>query len=86
MRTTLSINDALLAEVRRRAGKSGRAVREVLEETIARGLAATEKRPGAARVRIRPRALGLKAVYRQMSLNQLYDQLEAEGTAAKRPR
>ncbi|CAN5606813.1 hypothetical protein BH20VER1_BH20VER1_01120 [soil metagenome] len=60
-------------------------MREVLEETIARGLAATEKLSGTGRVRIRPRAMGLKAVYRQMSLNQVYDQLEAEETAAKRP-
>ena len=83
MRTTLSINDALLKEVRRRAGATGRPFREVLEETISLGLASSKKTKAKRRVRIRPRALGLKAVYRKISLNQLYDQLEAERTALK---
>ena len=83
MRTTLSINDALLEEVRRRAGRSGRTFRQVLEETIALGLASSKKAKPRARVRVQPRPLGLKAVYHKISLNQLYDQLEAERTAAK---
>ena len=83
MRTTLSINDALLEEVRRRAGRSGRTFRQELEETIALGLASSKKAKSRTRVRILPRPLGLKAVYQKMSLNQLYDQLEAERTAAK---
>jgi hypothetical protein len=83
MRTTLSINDALLKEVRRRAGASGRPFREVLEETISLGLASSKKLKARKRVRIQPRSLGLKAVYHKMSLNQLYDQLEAERTATK---
>jgi hypothetical protein len=83
MRTTLSINDALLEEVRRRAGRSGRTFRQVLEETIALGLASSKKAKSEKRVRVRPRPLGLKAVYHKISLNQLYDQLEAERTAAK---
>ena len=73
MRTTLSINDALLKEVRRRAGAAGRPLRKVLEEVITVGLASSAKRKRQRRVRIQPRPLGLKAVYRNMSLNQLYD-------------
>jgi len=83
MRTTLSINDALLEEVRRRAGRSGRTFRQVLEETIALGLASSKKAKFRTRVRVKPRPLGLKTVYHKISLNQLYDQLEAERTAAK---
>jgi hypothetical protein len=83
MRTTLSINDALLEEVRRRAGRSGRTFRHVLEETIALGLASSKKAKSQTRVRVKPRSLGLKAVYHKISLNQLYDQLEAERTATK---
>jgi hypothetical protein len=79
----LSINDALLEEVRRRAGRSGRTFRQVLEETIALGLASSKKAKSEKRVRVQPRPLGLKAVYHKISLNQLYDQLEAERTAAK---
>lgn len=83
MRTTLSINDALLAEVRRRAGKTGRPFRVVLEELIHLGLANSKKAKKKKRVRIAARPLGLKPAYNQISLNQLYDQLEAEDTLAK---
>lgn len=82
MRTTLSINDALLDEVRRRAGAAGRPFRQVLEEIIALGLASSRKTKTQRRIRIRPQRLALKPVYRKLSLNQLYDQLEAERTAA----
>jgi hypothetical protein len=86
MRTTISINDALLKEVRQRAGATGRPFRQVLEEMISLGLASSKKLKRKARVRIQPRPLGLKPVYQKISLNQLYDQLEAERTATKRAR
>ena len=73
----------MLAEVRRRAGAAGRPFRVMLEEVIACGLGTSGKSKSRRRVRIQPRALGLKAVYQKMSLNQLYDQLEAEGMATK---
>jgi hypothetical protein len=83
MRTTLSINDALLRELRRRANATGRPFREVVEETLARGLAAADKPARARAFRVRPHALGLKPGFRGVSLNQLYDQLEAESSARK---
>lgn len=83
MRTTLGINDALLRQLRRRAAADGRPFREVVEETLARGLAAGAKPAGARTFRVRPHALGIKPGFRGISLNQLYDQLEAEGTARK---
>ena len=83
MRTTLSINDALLNEVRRRVGASGRPFRKVLEEIIPLDLASSKRAKTQRRIRIRPQRLALKPVYHKISLNQLYDQLEAERTAAK---
>ncbi len=83
MRTTLSINDALLKEVRRRAGATGRSFRKMLEEIIAIGLAASKKSAKKRQVRIKPRPLGLKPAYHKISLNQIFDQLEAERTVAK---
>ncbi len=83
MRTTLGINDALLRELRRRANAAGRPFREVVEETLARGLAAGDKAARARAFRVRPHALGLKTGFRGVSLNQLYDQLEAESSARK---
>lgn len=83
MRTTLGINDALLRELRRRAAATGRPFREVVEETLARGLAAGDK-PGRSRAfRVRTHALRLKPGLRGVSLNQLYDQIEAESAARK---
>jgi hypothetical protein len=83
MRTTLGINDALLRELRRRANAAGRPFREVVEETLARGLAAGDKPARARAFRVRPHALGLKPGFRGVSLNQLYDQIEAESSARK---
>jgi hypothetical protein len=78
MRTTLNIADALLAELRHRAAATGRPFRQVLEETIAVGLARQSHPKTARKFRIRPHALHLKPGFRNVSMNQLYDQLEAE--------
>lgn len=83
MRTTLGINDALLRELRRRAHATKRPFREVVEETLARGLAGGAKPARARAFRVRPHALELKPGFRGVSLNQLYDQLEAESSARK---
>ncbi|OIR18594.1 antitoxin VapB33 [mine drainage metagenome] len=84
MRTTLGINDALLRELRRRAAESGRPFRAVVEETLQLGLARASQPARAQRpFRVRPHALGLKPGFRGVSLNQLYDQVEAEATARK---
>jgi hypothetical protein len=76
MRTTLEISDALLKDLRARAAQRRRPFREIVEETLQKGLAASP--PAGKRVKIQPHAVGIKAAYRGMSLNQLYDQVEAE--------
>ncbi len=76
MRTTLSISDGLLAEVRELARRRKRPFREVLEEAIQRGLSAGNV-PGK-RIRLRTRRVGIKPAYLGQSMNQLYDQIEAE--------
>ncbi len=76
MRTTLDINDATLADLRKRAASSKRPLRQVIEETLQLGLAA---KPEARRpVRIPTYPVGVKAAYRGLSMNQLYDQIESE--------
>lgn len=76
MRTTINISDALLSELRRKAAESRRPFRHVLEETLQRGLAATPESRKPVRVPTYP--VGVKSAYRGVSMNQLYDQLEAE--------
>jgi len=76
VRTTVNISDATLAEIRAIAAESGRPFRKVLEETLQRGLAATKQR--RRRVEISPARIGIKPGFRGMSMNQLFDQLEAD--------
>ena len=80
MRTTINISDGILSELRELARRRGKPFREVLEETIQRGLGATPRPPGK-RVRIRTHRVGLKPAYRGLSMNQLYDQIESEDVA-----
>lgn len=77
MRTTINISDGILSELRELARQRRRPFREILEETIQRGLGAPQQ-PARKRARIRTFRVGIKPAYRGLSLNQLYDQLEAE--------
>ncbi len=76
MRTTVDISDALLRELRKLAAKQGQPFRAVLEETLQRGLAVRQgtRRP----VTISPLPIGIRRAVSGMSLNQVYDQLEAD--------
>lgn len=78
MRTTVNINDAILRDLRARAEANGVTFRQELEEALALGLAQLTKAPAREPFRIRPHPLGLKPGFHGVSLNQLYDQLEAE--------
>jgi plasmid stability protein len=78
MRTTLNISDALLAELRSRANESGRPMNATIEEVLQRGLA-TES-PQRKQTKVRTFRVGVKPAYLGMSMNQIYDQLEAEST------
>lgn len=75
MRTTVDISDAVLAELRAKASAEGRSIKLVIEETLQLGLAERRKRSG--RFRVKPLNPGIKAAFRAVSMNQLYDQLEA---------
>jgi len=79
MRTTFNISDAVLEELRERARRTNRPLNKVAEETLQRGLAATTQ-PKAS-IKIPTFSVGVKPAYRGMSMNQLYDQLEAENQA-----
>ena len=78
MRTTLNISDALLAEIRSRANETGRPMNATIEEILQRGLSA--ETPQREPAKIRTFRIGVKPAYLGMSMNQIYDQLEAENT------
>lgn len=77
MRTTIDISDGILSELRERARLRKRPFREILEETIQRGLSTAEV-PSIKQVHIQTHRVGIKPAYQGLSMNQLYDQIEAE--------
>lgn len=81
VRTTVNLSDALLKDLRRKAAATGRPFRQVLEKALAVGLAHPATPRTARRYRVRPHALHLKEAFRKLSLNHVFDQLEAETDA-----
>lgn len=82
VRTTINISDGILSELRERARQRNRPFREIVEETIQRGLGAVPVSP-AKEVRIQTHRVGIKPAYHGLSMNQLYDQIEAEDTGKR---
>jgi len=79
MRTTIDISDATLAELRRRARANNQSFRQTVEATLQSGLASQPTAPRSARkLELNTFNVGMKKAYRGVSLNQIYDQLEAD--------
>ncbi len=57
MRTTLTLDDALLRQLRERVARKGRPLRQVVEEALRWGLAGSAARP----CRLEPASLGRSA-------------------------
>ena len=80
MRTTLTLDDYLAAELNRTARLSGRSFKEVVNAVIRQGLSAGAQ-PSAAEDRpfvVQPQSCGLLPGIDPLRLNQLLDQLEVE--------
>jgi hypothetical protein len=78
MRTTISINDAILKDLRTAASKAGVPFRQVVQEALQVGLRNLTTSSRQSRFRITTYPLHTKAAFRAVPANQLYDQLEAE--------
>ena len=78
MRTTLSIDDDLLARLREEANRRKRPLRAVVNDALRMGLARLSEAGDSPRFRVGAFPLGLKPGFQGTSLNQLYDQIEAE--------
>lgn len=80
MRTTLTLDDDLAAELARVARRLGRSFKDVVNETIRRGLL-TGERPAASDANefsVRPEACGFLPGIDPLRLNQLLDQMEMD--------
>jgi hypothetical protein len=81
MRTTISINDAILRSLRKAAAESGVTLRRAVNEALLMGLHREQPsrfRPSRKRFVVAPHDLQTKEAYRTFRAHELYDQLEAE--------
>ena len=80
MRTTLTLDDDLAAELNRTARLSGRSFKEVVNAVIRQGLSAGDHPPEAEDrpFVVQPQSCGLLPGIDELRLNQLLDQLEGE--------
>lgn len=58
MRTTLTLDDDLAAELRERAHRTGRSFKEIVNEALREGLARAARRAPAKPYRLRPSRMG----------------------------
>lgn len=87
MRTTLTLEDDVAAELRRIEGRTQMAFKAVVNDVLRRGLAlgATPVRM-PARFTVTPKATGLVGGVDPLKLNQLADELETERLGSDRRR
>lgn len=75
-RTTLTLDDDVAAKLDERARATGRSFKEVVNESLRRGLAAESAAPKLPPFRIRARALGARPGIQLDSISQLLEQVE----------
>lgn len=78
MRTTVNINDAILSELKNRAHESNQPCRKVLHNILQRGLSLAPQKKNQKRVQIEASAVGINPALSGYSMNQLYDEIEAQ--------
>jgi uncharacterized ferredoxin-like protein len=79
MRTTLTLDDDLARRLKELARATDRNFKEVVNETIRKGLAVGElPRASEDRFQVQPKACGFRSGIDTTKLNQLYDDLEME--------
>jgi hypothetical protein len=78
VRTTLTIDDDLAAQLREEAARQGLPFRQVLNRTLRLGLRAASGAAPRQRFEVEARRLGIRAGVDPAKLNQLADELEDE--------
>ncbi len=83
MRTTLTLDDDLAKQLSEEARRSGRSLKEVVNDSIRRGLSAGAE-PGRRprRFRVRPKAREFRPGIDLEKLNQLIDEMEIDRAGA----
>lgn len=83
MRTTLTLDDDVADYLRAQSRLHDKPFKQVVNETLRRGMAPESRASKRARFRVEPNRSGLVPGVDPRRLNQLNDQLEAEGFVTK---
>lgn len=80
MRTTLTLDDDLAEALARMARRDDRSFKEVVNETLRRGLLTGERpaEPGRSAFAVHPEACGFLPGVDPLRLNQIVDQMELD--------
>ncbi len=82
MRTTITIDDDVIAQIEDLRRREGLSLKAALNKLLRAGLQYQGQPPKPLRYRTATRRLGLRAGVDATRLNQLADELEADGFAA----
>jgi len=83
VRTTLSLDRDVAERLRLEMRRTGKGLKESVNEALRRGLALGGRPPRAPRFRVEPHAFGFKPGIDLDRLNQLADELESEEASRK---
>ena len=79
MRTTLTIEDDIAAQIQERRRRSGHSLKRVVNALLREGLRSRQRRPRRKKYRTKTCELGMRPGFDPVKLNQLVDELEAKG-------
>lgn len=79
MRTTVSIDDALLERAKKRAGERGQTLGQYVESAVRRDLVADDTSPDVPELPVFTRGTGMRAGLDPSSNRALFDALDASG-------
>ena len=86
MRTTLTIDDDLADQIQEQRRRHGHSLKRVINTLLREGLQSRQRRPKGETYRTRAYKLGMRPGFDPLKLNQLLDELEAEGWREKEDR
>ena len=79
MRTTLTIDDDLAEQIQEYRRRHGHSLKRVINGLLREGLQSRQRRRKGETYRTRAYKLGMRPGFDPLKLNQLLDELEAEG-------
>ena len=85
MRTTLTLDDDIADSLKERARLLDISFKQVVNDTLRRGLSPSEDRAAPPRYKVVPNRSGLVSGVDPLRLNQLNDQIEADEFAGRVP-